>query len=125
MRTGEDYTEKVIQNLSLERCVGYRLMEIGEKSIAGYCIKAEKQEQDFSLIALEKENYILSIIVSEILTLQSTIVQTHFPALLHTQNKQLPTGGIQGEEKGRVSMERGVALVVKQRELCGQEDKPH
>lgn len=42
MRTGEDCTE-MTQNLSLEGCVGYRLMEIGVKGMLGNCINKSRE----------------------------------------------------------------------------------
>lgn len=39
LRTREGRPEKVTQNLSLEGCMGYRVMEVGVKGIPGNCIK--------------------------------------------------------------------------------------
>lgn len=67
-----------------------------------------------------KGNHILFTRVPEILTLQSTITQTHLPASCTDKTYNLPTSGIQGEEKDRVPMEMGGAPVVKKRETCGR-----
>lgn len=93
----------------------------GVKDIPGNCIKAGTCL--FS-VALEKKTRISSTTVPEILTLQSTSAWTHLPALQtkHTVAYWWDEGWREGQG---ASMGRGVARVVKKRESCGEEDKPH
>lgn len=110
------------KNLSLEGCVGCRLMEMAVKDIPGTCTKAGT---GLFSIALEKKTCISSTTVPDSNSPKHKCLDPSTSLANKTYSCLLVRGRVRRRAGSGASMGRGAARAVKKRESCGEEDKSH